>query len=60
MEWLNENLKMEIKKVFEPKYGRELLDTEVSEVALNLVNYVEAKTKFILKISHSAIVWGII
>lgn len=54
MEWLNENLKMEIKKVFEPRYGRELIDSEVSEVALNLVNYVEAKTKFILKTKNES------
>lgn len=49
MEWLNENLKIEIKKVFEPRYGRKLLDQEIYEVAVNLVSYVEAKTKFILK-----------
>lgn len=49
MEWLNENLKMEIKKVFEPRYGRTLNDNEICEVAINLVNYVDAKTKFILK-----------
>lgn len=48
MNWLNENLRIEIKKVFEPRYGKELNDNEVNEVALNLVNYVEAKTKFIL------------
>lgn len=48
-EWLDENLKMEIKKVFEPRYGRKLLDQEIYEVAVNLVSYVEAKTKFILK-----------
>lgn len=49
MEWLNENLKIEIKKLFEPKYGRELLNNEIVEIAVNLVNYVESKTKFILK-----------
>lgn len=54
MEWLNENLKMEIKKVFEPRYGRELLDSEICEVAINLVNYVEAKTKFILKTQNES------
>lgn len=47
-DWLNENLKLEIKKVFEPRYGKKLNNQDVCEVALNLVNYVEAKTKFIL------------
>lgn len=42
MNWLKENLKLEIKKVFEPRYKRELTNEEVSDLAQNLVGLVEA------------------
>lgn len=45
MNWLNENLKQEIRKVFEPKYGRKLTDKEVVEIADNLTAVMESFLK---------------
>ena len=41
MHWLNENLKDNIKKIFEPRYKRQLNDLEVQEIAENLSSVVE-------------------
>lgn len=43
--WLNEDLKKEIKKVFEPRYKRSLTDDEVIEIAENLTEVMEAFLK---------------
>lgn len=52
MKWLNKELKQEIKKVFEPKYGRKLSSEEVKEIAVNLASYVEHYAKFIWRINN--------
>lgn len=46
MSWLNEDLKVEIKRVFEPRYGRELTDVEIKEITENLTGAVESILKF--------------
>lgn len=40
-QWLDESLKEKVRKVFESRYGRPLSDSEVVEIANNLVGYVE-------------------
>ena len=43
--WLNEDLKKEIRKIFEPRYKRSLTDDEVLEIAENLTDLMEAFLK---------------
>ena len=45
MNWLNEDLKKEIRKIFEPRYKRSLTDDEVIEIAENLTEVMEAFLK---------------
>ncbi|MEK7616579.1 MAG: hypothetical protein AAB414_00815 [Patescibacteria group bacterium] len=45
MNWLNEDLKKEIRKIFEPRYKRSLTDDEVLEIAENLTDLMEAFLK---------------
>ena len=45
MNWLNEDLKKEIKKVFEPRYKKALTDDEVAKIAENLTDLMEAFLK---------------
>lgn len=45
MGWLTPLLKAEVKKLFEPRYGRSLSDVEVIEIANNLVVFVEVYAK---------------
>ena len=52
MKWLNEGLKKEIKKIFEPRYKRELSDQEVENIAFNLASYMEHCAKFIWRIKN--------
>lgn len=44
--WLDENLKMEIKKVFEPRYKRTLTSSEIEDIAENLSVVVEQILKY--------------
>lgn len=44
--WLDENLKKEVRKVFEPKYKRKLTEEEVKDIANNLVMLVENSARF--------------
>lgn len=44
--WLNKSLKMEIRRVFEPRYKRKLSEKEVFEIAENLSGVVEQILKF--------------
>lgn len=39
--WLNENLKNEIRKIFEPRYKRVLSDAEVVEIGESLAEVIE-------------------
>lgn len=41
MSWLNNKLKLRIREVFEPRYGRVLGDNEVRDIAVNLVSLME-------------------
>lgn len=43
--WLNEDLKKEIRKIFEPRYKRSLTDDEVTQIAENLTDVMEAFLK---------------
>jgi len=44
--WLTEELKREIKKIFEPKYERELSDEETVDIGKNLAGLIEAALKY--------------
>ncbi|MFA5135887.1 MAG: hypothetical protein WC489_00660 [Patescibacteria group bacterium] len=46
MDYLNETLKLEVRKVFEPRYRRELTNNEVEDIAENLSVVVEEICKF--------------
>jgi hypothetical protein len=52
MDWLDENLIFEIKRVFEPKYCKKLSLTEVHIIASNLTAYFENYTKFKMNIKN--------
>jgi MinD-like ATPase involved in chromosome partitioning or flagellar assembly len=54
MDWLNENLKMEIKKVFELRYNKKLSREEIQEIASNLVSYFEHQSKFAWRIKNES------
>jgi hypothetical protein len=41
MQWFKTELQQEIKRIFEPRYKRKLLDGEVIEIAENLADVVE-------------------
>lgn len=42
MNWITDELKQKIKKVFEPRYKRKLAEKEVKEIAENLASVAEA------------------
>ena len=44
--WLNEELKKNVRDVFEPVYNVSLSDDEVLEIAENLTGAIEAIAKF--------------
>lgn len=46
MDWLTSELKDEVRKVFEPRYKRELSDDEVTEIANSLAKFTEGYLKF--------------
>ena len=52
MQWLTDELKLEIKKAFEPRYKRELGDEEVFDIAENLTGLLQAYYQVGLKGSH--------
>ena len=43
--WLTEHLKQEIKRVFQPRYKRELHERDIVEIAENLTGYMEVLFK---------------
>jgi len=45
MNWLSEELKKKIRKVFESRYKRNLTEEEVAEIADSLVGFVEVYVK---------------
>ena len=46
MLWLSEDIKQEIRKVFEPRYKRKLADNEVIAIAENLTGSIETILRF--------------
>ena len=46
MNWLTEELRLKVKKVFEQRYKKELTATEVEEIAINLSSFTENLIKF--------------
>lgn len=46
MTWLTENLKQEVRAIFEPRYLRKLNDFEVEKIAENLTSMLEPTIKF--------------
>lgn len=46
MLWLSEDLKQEIRNVFEPRYKRRLLSNEIIEIAENLTGSMETILRF--------------
>lgn len=44
--WLTDELKKDVRKVFEPRYKRKLSDDEVVKIAVNLADFMEAYLKF--------------
>jgi hypothetical protein len=49
MDWLTEELKQEIRQVFEPRYTQQLSNDETCLIAKNLTNLIEGllKSKYI-------------
>lgn len=41
MDWLTDELKIKVRKVFEPRYGKTLSDLEIEDIAENLVGFIE-------------------
>lgn len=39
--WLTDDLKKEVKKTYEPKYGRKLSNDEITHIAISLADFVE-------------------
>jgi len=44
--WLTEELKLKVRKVFKPRYKRKLTDKEVEDIADNLSGLIEVILKF--------------
>lgn len=45
MDWFTDELKQEIREVFEPKYGRRLNEKEVDEIGENFACFIEGLAK---------------
>ena len=44
--WLSPELREKCQKVFAPRYGRQLSDDEITEIACNLADFAEIYLKF--------------
>lgn len=44
--WLTEDLKKEVRRIFEPRYKRLLSDEEIVDLAVNLVDFVEMFSRY--------------
>ena len=44
-EWLTPELKTKVRNIFEPRYKRALTESEVEEIAVNLVGFFEVLAK---------------
>jgi hypothetical protein len=45
MDWLTHKLRLKIRNTFEPRYGRELTQNEVTEIAQSLVYTFEVMAR---------------
>jgi len=45
-EWLSDDLKEEVKNIFESQYGHKLTNDDIIEIAENLTNVMEVVLKF--------------
>ena len=52
MEWITDELKAEIRKVFEPRYKHPLTDSEVFAIAQNLTQLLEMFFKMKWRIDY--------
>ena len=52
MEWITDELKAEIRKVFEPRYKHPLTDSEVIAIAQNLTNLLEVFFKMKWRVDY--------
>ena len=43
--WLTPKFRLEVRKIYEPRYNRILTETEVEEIALNLTSLLEILLK---------------
>lgn len=46
MDWLSDNLRSDIRLVFEHRYHRKLSNSEVSDIASNLTYFIEHMLQF--------------
>ena len=53
-DWLTDELKVEVKQVFEPRYGRKLQDKEILAIADSLAGFVETYRKYLLNKENEA------
>ena len=51
--WLDEDLRKDIRNVFEPRYKRKLTDSDVEAIALNLTSGMETILRFKCKQKHA-------
>lgn len=49
--WLTEDLRDEVREVFNKRYNRELSNNEIEEIAMNLTMTTEALLKFGIKLN---------
>ena len=54
MTWLTDELKAEVRSLFEPRYKRKLTDDEVVEIANNLTGFIDAFLKFKWRLKHES------
>ena len=52
MKWLNDEFKKEIKRIFEPRYKKNLDDSEVETIAINLTEVLEGYLQWRWKEKH--------
>ena len=46
MNWLTNDLKIEIRELFQPFYGEKLSDKDITDIALNIMGVVELFAKY--------------
>jgi len=54
MTWLTDELKAEVRSLFEPRYKRKLTDDEVVGIANNLTEFIKTFLKFKWRLKHES------